>query len=581
MNSKKYKDVLYEHRPITDIKDLITSSAEIFENDPAFLVKKKHGEPFEPITYGAFKKDIDALGTSLVRRGLQGEHIAVIGENSYEWVVAYLSVTMGTGVVVPIDRELKAPEIANLLNRAKVEAIFYSRKMEKTVKEVMPLTETVRLCINMNTDSPRENELAMRDLIDEGRSLLHGGERGFVDAKIDPEQMAAILFTSGTTGMAKGVMLSHRNIVSNVSNMAKYVNVPNEVSLSVLPMHHTYEMTCHIFTGLFQGITVAICEGLRYIQPNLQELNANIMLAVPLIFESIHKRIFKTAESTGKLPALLKMIKLSRRTGLYNQPKLCKRLFKDVQEQLGGNVKHFIVGGAAINPHVIEDFEAMGFPIFQGYGMTECSPIIAVNKDCYGKANSAGLPLPGTEVRIIDPDENGDGEIICKSPSIMMGYFDNPEETAKAIRDGWLFTGDIGHFDEEGFLYVTGRKKSVIVTKNGKNVFPEEVEFTLAKQEYIDEALVHGVDSGTDKGTVVKAEILPDFARIEEDHGDLTDEEIHALIKKVVDAANDEMPPYKRVSRIGIRRTPFEKTTTRKIKRHNEANFSDTEEEDM
>ncbi len=581
MNSKKFKDALYEHREVTDIKDLINSSAELYENNTAFLVKKKHSEPFQPITYGRFKKDIDYLGTSLVHMGLKDKRIAVIGENSYEWVVSYFAVTMGTGVVVPIDRELKAPEIANLLNRSGAEALIYSRKMEKTIKEVLPLTETIQYHINMNTDNPREGELAMMDLIDEGRIHLRHGERGFVDAEIDPEQMAALLFTSGTTGMAKGVMLSHRNIVANVYNMSKYVDVDDEIGLSVLPMHHTYEMTCHIFTGLYQGITIAICEGLRYIQSNIQELHANTMLAVPLIFEALHKRIFKTAEATGKLPAMLKMIKMSRRTKLYNKPHVCKRIFKEVHEQLGGNIKHFIVGGAAINPRVIEDFEAMGFPIFQGYGMTENAPIIAVNKDRYGKAASAGLPMPGTEVKIIDVDETGNGEIICRGPSVMMGYFDDPEETAKVIQDGWLHTGDIGHFDKDGFLYVTGRKKSVIVTKNGKNVFPEEVEFTLGEQDYIAEALVHGIDSGTEKGIVIKAEIFPDYPQIEEEHGDLTDEEIHALIKKAVDAANDQMPPYKRVQRIGIRKTEFEKTTTRKIKRHNQANFSGEEEEDI
>lgn len=582
MNSKKYKDELYEHRQVTDVRDLISSSAELFNSKPAFLVKKKHSEPFTPITYGQFKKDIDALGTSLVHMGLKDKRIAVIGENSYEWALAYFAVTMGTGIIVPIDRELKAGEIANLLNRAKVEAIVYSHKMERTVKEVTPLLQTVQHFINMNADKPREGELAMGDLIDEGKIHLRHGERGFLEADITPEDACAVLFTSGTTGLAKGVMLSHRNIAANVMNMSKYVDVTDEIGLSVLPMHHSYEMTCHVFTGLYQGIAIAICEGLRYIQSNMQELHINTMLAVPLIFEALHKKIMKTAEATGKLPMLLKMIKMSRRTKMYNQPLVVKRVFREVHEQFGGNIKHFIVGGAAINPRVIEDFEAMGFPIFQGYGMTENAPIIAVNKDRYSKAASAGLPMPGTDIRIIDKDEKGNGEIICRGPSVMIGYFDDPEETAKVIDDeGWLHTGDIGFFDRDGFLYVTGRKKSVIVTKNGKNIFPEEIEFCLTERDYIQEVLVHGVDSGTDKGVVIKAEIFPDYPLIEEEKGDLTEEEIRDLVKGILDEVNDEAPPYKRVQRFSVRKTEFDKTTTRKIKRHNQANFSEGEEQEL
>ncbi len=581
MNSAKFKDALYEQRQVTDIKDLICSSAQLFQNNTAFMYRRRHSEPWMKITYGQFKMEIDALGTALCHQGLRGSKIAVIGENSYEWVLSYMAITMGTGIVVPIDRELKPTEIANLLQRAEVEAVIYSKKMERAMKEIIPQCPGVTHFINMNKEEAKEGEWALMELLLEGKKLLAQGDRTFVDAVIDPDQVCAVLFTSGTTGLAKGVMLSHKNIISNTLAMSKYVFVEGETSLSVLPMHHTYEMTCHIFTGLFQGITIAVCEGLRYIQSNLQELHCNIMLAVPLIFESMYKRVMKTAEQTGKLEKLQKGMKLSKKYKLYNHPAVVKKMFKDVHESFGGDIKHFIVGGAAINPQIIEDFQAMGFPIFQGYGMTEHAPIIAVNKDRYGKSSAAGLPLPGTEVKITDPDESGMGEIICRGPSIMKGYYQNPKATAEAIVDGWLYTGDYGYFDQDGFLYVTGRKKSVIVTKNGKNIFPEEVEYYLTESDYIQEAMVHGVDSGTDKGTLVKAEIFPNYDLIEQEQGDLSDEELQAFFKKLIDDVNDKMPSYKWIQRFSLRETEFDKTTTRKIKRFNQENMNQGKEADM
>ena len=478
MNKEKYKDSFYEPRELADLRDMIRGSAALYGSKPAFMVKDQHKSPYRPISYSQLSTDINGAGTALIGLGLKDKKIAIIGENSYEWVVAYFATVNGTGVVVPIDRELHATEVANLINRAGVSCIAHSKKLRKKVDEALPLIEGEKpILIELDADDDTEDRISGRELVVKGKNAINDGDRSFVDAEIDPEAMCSLLFTSGTTGMAKGVMLSHKNIVANVYNMSKYVEVKGMTGLSVLPIHHTYEMTCHIMTGISQGCCLAICEGLKHITNNLKESNANVMLGVPLIFETIHKRIMRQAKSQGKLEKLRRGIELSKRFKLYNRPAVVKRMFKDVHENIGGDIKLFITGGAAVNPKVIEDFEAMGFPMIQGYGMTENSPILAVNRDRYSRADSAGRAMPGTELKIIDPDETGMGEILCKGPSVMIGYYDNEEETKNTIIDGWLYTGDYGRIDKDGFLYITGRKKSVIVTKNGKNVFPEEVEF--------------------------------------------------------------------------------------------------------
>jgi long-chain acyl-CoA synthetase len=577
MNNLKYKDSLYDFRPVSDLKDMLDTSSVIFADRAAYLVKEVLGGEYKPIYFSQLKNDVDSLGTKFIAMGLKGKKIAVIGENSYQWALTYFATTNGTGVIVPLDRELPSREINNLLERAGVSAVVYSRKMEETVKEALKGLTGIDFIINMSATNDEKEVLSLNKLIGEGKELLEEGNREFVDAEIDREAMCSLLFTSGTMGLAKGVMLSHKNLSSNVFNMSKYVAIPeNFVGLSVLPMHHSYEMTCHILTGVYQGLTVAFCEGLKYIAKNLAESKATVMLGVPLVFESIHKKIWKQAETAKKDKKMRRMISVSRNLKLYNQPTI-RKIFKDVHAATGGNVKLFIAGGAAINPKVIEDFEAMGFPMIQGYGMTECSPIIALNKDRYSKASAAGFPMPGTEVKIIDEDENGIGEIICRSESVMLGYFRDPVETKKVLKRGWLHTGDYGYFDKDGFLYISGRKKNVIITKNGKNVFPEEVEYYLTDSPYIEEALVHGVDDERSNDVIIKAEIYPDYEFILEEKGTMNSEEIRAFLKTLIDDINEQMPIYKRVKRFNVRKTEFEKTTTRKIKRSIEGNLSKEE----
>ena len=567
MNNRKYKDVLYRMRYINDLRDMIYSSAELYGEKPAFLVKDVPGGEYRPVSYIQLKDDINALGTRLTDMGLRGRKVALIGENSYEWVVTYLAVVNGTGVIVPLDKELTAVEIGNLLSRAEADAVVCSAKLRGKVSEALEAVGGTDIRIVM-ADDPEEGFLSWDALLAEGKKLLENGSREFLDTIIDREAMCSLLFTSGTTGMAKGVMLSHKNISANVYNMSKYVKIREPGGgLSVLPMHHTYELTCHVFTGLYQGMFIAICEGLRYIQQNLKESRATVMLGVPAVFETMHRRVWKQAESSGMAGKMRKMMAAARMTGLFNNQNVMRRIFARIHTSLGNNMELFISGGAAINPQVIRDYEALGFPMIQGYGMTENSPIIAVNRDYYSKADSVGKPMPGTEVRIVDEDEDGIGEIICRGPSVMLGYYNDPEATAEVLRDGWLYTGDYGRFDEEGFLYICGRKKNVIITKNGKNIFPEEIEYLLLEDPFIEEVVVYGVLDKKNDDIAVKAEIFPNRENVREALGDVSAAELSEAIKNVIEKVNDRMPAYKRVKRFKLRDEEFEKTSTRKIRR--------------
>lgn len=565
---KKFKDALYPIRPIKDLKDLIDNSVLLFSERNAFLIKDKPGGDYKPIKYDTFKKDLDALGTALLDLGLKDKRIAVIGENRYEWVLTYLSVVNGVGVIVPLDKELPANEIKYLLERSNASALVYSDKLENVLDTALEGTENLQYLISMDAETDTHKSLSLNKLIEKGNQLINQGRKDYINAVIDPDAMSILLFTSGTTGMAKGVMLSHNNICANIMAMSQYVQTTeNDKLLSVLPIHHTYECTCGILTPLYQGSCVAFCEGLKHIVKNLGEAEATIMLGVPLIFESMYKRLWKKAEKEGRADKLRKGLMVNRALRKVGMDK-SKKLFKAIHQALGGHIRMFISGAAAIDPEIIECFNDLGVNMFQGYGLTECSPIVTVNKDRYMKAASAGLPMQGTEVKIFEPDEDGIGEIICKSGSVMLGYYENDEETKKVLRDGWFFTGDLGYFDNEGFLYITGRKKNVIVTKNGKNIFPEEVEYYLNKSDYVKECLVWGKDDEEDEDILVCAEIVPDEEYLEEIGKSYTDEELRTVFQDIIHEINSKMPFYKRIRRFNIRHEEFEKTTTKKIKRY-------------
>ena len=558
-------------RKVTDLRDLLNYAADKYGTGAAYLYKEKVGGDYLPISFTRFREDVNSLGTALLADGYRGKHIAVIGENRYEWIVTYFAVACGLGVIVPLDKELPVQEIAALAERADISAIVYSAKVGEKVKAALDGMEGVaRICMDAPEDA--DGVLSFHALRNRGEALRAVGADNYAQLPIDPDAFCTLIFTSGTTGLAKGVMLCHRNLAYDVSALYQYVELDRfkdrKVTLSILPMHHTFEFTADVLGSMHQGGTVAFCEGLKYITKNMEQAKVTYLIAVPLIFENMHAKIWKQAEKAGKADKMRKAIKMVNALAHIDhrvQRKTAK-LFKDVHNAMGGSVRLFIVGGAASDPNVIRNYISMGINMVQGYGMTECSPIIALNPDYACKPASVGLPLPGTQVYIADPDSDGIGEIMCKSPAVMLGYYKDEEETAKVLRkDGWLYTGDYGYLDRDGYLYITGRKKNVIVTKNGKNIFPEEVEYYLMKSPYIKEVVVRGEDDG-EKDLAVAAEIYCDPAVLQE-AGNPEGEALQALIKKEIDACNDMMPLYKRVKRFTIRDMEFAKTTTQKIKR--------------
>lgn len=549
----------YSVRKITDIKDMLRGSAERYAENTAFLVKKDGA--YQPILYKEFYRELNAIGTALLRENLGGERVAIIGENSYYWALSFLTSLCGVGVNVPIDKELPANEIATLLNAADTGVVIYSAKVAEKVESILGEVPTLKKAVQMERDLP--------ELIQKGQMYLDEGDRSYLDAEIDPEAMAEILFTSGTTGNPKGVMLCHRNLVSNIMGMCSMIYFDeNDCFLSVLPMHHTYECTCGMMTPLYQGARIAYCEGLRYITKNMQEAKATIMLGVPLIFENIYRKLWQQAKKAGlenKLKTAIRLNKTAKKVKLD----FSKQLFKSVHDAISPSIRIFISGAAGLNPSVAEGLNDLGFMTLQGYGLTECSPIAAVHYENRINNASCGEVINGGQLRILDPNEQGIGEVLIKSGSVMMGYYNDPEATAEVLdEDGWFHSGDLGRLDEEGFLYIMGRKKNVIVAKNGKNVFPEEIEAYLSEVPYVAECLVFGRDN--EKGdTEVVAQIIVNEEAVTAALGEgYTQRACEALLRKEITAINNRIPLYKRLDDFSIRTEPFRKTTTQKIKRH-------------
>ena len=564
---------LFKVRTIHNLKDMINSSVENYGDKAAFLVKRKNIEGYVPVSYKQFKKDIDALGTALSSLGLKGKRIALIGENRYEWAVTYLSVVNGLGVIVPLDKELPSNEIESLLVRSKADAIVFSSTNVEQIKAFSNDLKSVKYYINMDLNQGTENILSFNSLIEKGNQLLEQGDRTFINAEIDEEVMNMLLFTSGTTETSKAVMLSHRNIAKNLMAMCSMTYIDDkDIFLSVLPMHHTYECTCGFLCPMYRGSTVAFCEGLRHIPKNLQESKATMLLGVPLIFEAMYKRIWDQAAKNGIDGKLRFAIKLSNFLKIFGID-ITKKLFAKVHENFG-NPRLYISGAAGIEPSVAKGFRDLGILFLQGYGLTECAPIAALNRNIDYKDDAAGLPLPGLEVIIDSPDEEGIGEILVKGPNVMLGYYENEEATKKAFQDGWYRTGDLGFIDRDKFVHITGRKKNVIVTKNGKNIFPEEIESLLNKSKYIKESMVYGQADEESGETLVAAVIVPDMDVISEEYKDkqLTEEDIRNIIQQEIKAVNKSLTLYKYIRNFQIRENEFIKTTTKKIKRYLEKN---------
>ena len=557
------------NRPIINLKQMLESSHDLYKDEIAFYTKFEKG-PYQTITYDTFYNNVNALGTSLINAGLKGKRIGVIGETQYMWGVAYFAAVCGTGIVVPLDKELPYDDLKNLVKEAEVSAIIFDKKREETFVKMMEEGDTgLELLIAQDRREDIDGIKSEWVLIFEGEKLLADGDRAFLDAQIDPEEMSIIIFTSGTTGMAKGIMLSHKNICADLMVSPTLIDfLPTDIFFSVLPIHHTFECTCNFIMPLYKGGSIAHCEGLKYIVKNIQEVHPTFLLAVPAIFEALHKAIWKGIKSKGKEKTVKKAVKVSnaaKKIGID----LTGLLFKEIKETLGGRMRMMICGGAAINPQILDDLQSFGIMAVQGYGLSEAAPMGALNPENKPKSNSCGIAFPGFDAKISDPASDGIGEICLKGDNIMLGYYKNPEATAEVIKDGWFYTGDLGYIDDEGYIVITGRKKNVIITKNGKNVFPEELEYQLSQFSEIAESMVFEDSAESKDDTVIVAGIYPDWARIKELLGEKAedDEEVLKYLWTIVDQLNEKNPGYKMIKRINLRHTEFEKNTSKKIKR--------------
>ena len=500
---------------LNTIKDIITSCNEKYADMTAF--RYINGKEIEEKKYSEVKADSEAVSRMLEKFDLAGKHIALVGASSYEWIVSYLGVVNSGSVAVPLDASLPPSELYELINRADVSAVIYDKSQKAMSAGLAENCPEVKYTIAMQESVKLEGGYALWDLIEECA--------GSYDTEIDPDKMCTLMYTSGTTGKAKGVMLSNRNLASNVENCVVFID-PGKVSMSVLPIHHSYCLTSGILKSLSLGSCICINDTMMHFAKNMQRFKPEIMILVPLIIETIYTQLRDVDPAIPKAAVS--------------------------QKVFGGNLKVIFSGGAYLNPDLVDFFAEYGVSVLQGYGMTECSPVISNNNQVDAKTGSIGKPLANCQVKFVDE------EICVKGSSVMLGYYKMPKETAEALdEDGWLHTGDLGHLDEDGFLYITGRKKNLIILSNGENISPEEIENALGKSDLVKEVLVR------ENGQNVEAEIFPD-AEYAEAHGI---DDIPKSLQEILDDYNKDMPLYKRVTSLKVRDTEFEKNTTKKIKR--------------
>ena len=565
------REPIYKVEKYRDLKEMLVKSGEKYGDRPAYLFRTEEPGKLREITHREFRNQINQLGTKLIDMGLKNKRIAVIGENCYEWAVSYLSIVTGTGIVVPLDKALPANEIESLILRSEVEAIFYTDKYDGIMKEIKEKNNTkIKYFISMKLDKNEDDVYSFKQLIEEGKNLLENGDRRFLDAEINPDVMGIMLFTSGTTAMSKAVMLSHDNIVSNLFDITSVIKlVPEDRMLSFLPLHHTFESTVGFLYPISCGCAIVFCDGIRHIGDNIKEFDITAMISVPALFEGMYRKVKKGIEKKGKWQKVEKGVKISnflRKFGID----LRQKLFKEVHEAVGTKLRLFVAGGAALDPEYEKGFLDLGFTIYQGYGLTETSPVVAAEDDKFQRLGSIGKAFPSLDVKIEDPNEEGIGELLVKGPTVMLGYYNNEEATKETVEpDGWLHTGDLAKIDKDGYIFITGRKKFVIVLKNGKNIYPEELEALVNKIEGVKESFVYGKpeDDGDFK---ICAKIVYDIDLVREIYNVNSEEETKEAIWNEVKKINKQMPAYKYIREIIVTDKDLIKTTTQKIKRHEE-----------
>lgn len=566
----KVKNDVYKTDSYENLRDMMNKTTEKFADKTAFVVKTKKEDKinYRDVTFKEFREDVDSLGTALISLGLKNSRVVVISPNRYEWCVTYMAVVNGVGVIVPLDRSLPENEMRGMLERSQADAIVFDKKYKETVRELKENCETINIKNYICMDDEEDGEfLSYSKLLEKGRKMLKKKSKEaetYLNAEIDIDKMSILLFTSGTTSLSKAVMLTHRNLIEQIPALRAILDAwPGDVSLSFLPLHHTFG-SLGVWYIYVAGATTVFCDGLKHIQENLKEYGVTVLVTVPLLIENMYKKIMKTIEKEGKLDTVNKGRKIAN--GLEKlHINVRRKLFKDIIDALGGKLRIFVVGAAALDKEISKVFNEFGILVCQGYGLTETSPVVAAEPDKYIKYGSVGFPLRNLQVEIDEPNEEGIGEIKVKGPSVMLGYYGMPEQTANVLKDGWFYTGDLGYFDKQGYLYITGRKKDVIVLKNGKNIYPDEIESLINKLDYVSESLVFGYPKEND--LIVTAKIVYNKEYIEENYKDINKEELQEMIWKDIKQINSTVAGYQHVKKIIVTDEPLIKTTTAKVKR--------------
>lgn len=556
---------IYDYLEIKDLKDMLNKTGKLYAKRPAYIIKLENGK-YKTYTHSEVRDMINNLGTALINLGLKGKRIAVIGENRYEWEIAYLSIVCGTGIVVPLDKSLPANELELLIERSDIEAIFYTKKYSDIIQNIRYSEKNkLKHLISMDNDENFEGIYSQKELIREGKKLIEEGNKEFLNAQINPKEMSIMLFTSGTTSKSKVVALSHENICTNLMDIGSVLDVTQEdVFLSVLPIHHVFECTVGFLFSLYKGAETVFCDGLRHIVENLNEYHVTIMACVPGIYERIFMMIRKKLEKQGKLKEILENEEKYKNFSMQKK----KEVFKEIHDMLGGKIKLLISGAAALDKTIEERYRLLGLNLVQGYGLTETSPVVAVGTNKYYKLGSIGKTVPSVEAKIVDVNDDGIGELVVRGSSVMLGYYENEKINKKSLQDGWFYTGDLAKIDEEGYIFICGRKKSVIVLKNGKNIFPEEMENLVNKIEGIKESFIFGKIQSNDENNIkINVKIVFDRDIIKDVYKVEKDEDIYKVLSKKIKEVNQTMPSYKAIRGIMLTEEPLIRTTTNKIKR--------------
>ena len=568
-----------ELKNLQSLKDIINIRYDLVLDKTAFIEKEAGKEKFENITYREVKNKINGLGTYMLNKlNINGEKIAVIGENSHKWYVTYMAVACGVGIIVPLDKGLPENEILSLIERSDVRAIVYSHRRSEMIQNIREDLPEDMIYIDMQKEKSDNISLSFDEIVAEGIKMIEKGDRSFIDAKIDNNAFSVLLYTSGTSDKSKGVMLSHKNLCANVYSCSCVVPTFGKYTcFSILPMHHTYEFTLDYLFMTAAGGTIGICQGLKYFSKDIKIIKPDFVLCVPAFIERISKTIEKNIKETGKA----KMIKVVQKVANgFNKMGIDFRrsVFKKVQEGFGGNLKYLFCGAAPLDPELIDIMESYGFNFLQGYGLTETSPLVSGTTLKFDANGTVGKAVEGVEIRIDlskNEDENSNiGEIIVKGDNVMLGYYNDPKATKEVLKDGWFYTGDLGYFNVAGNLVVTGRKKNVIVTANGKNIYPEEIENLINKLPFVAETMVYGKNKDKkSKDVIVAARITLDREAIEQKYREdniPSDYEIYDIVLEEIKRINRMLSTYKNVKELEIKKDEFVKTTTMKVKRKEE-----------